>query len=138
MVTRKLACALDPTAIVPKLMLAGDTDNCGGVSPMPVTGLVLLPAPLRNTTALLKLPALTGLNRTCKLVEPKPAREKFAVETMANAPAESEALTLVIEAPPELVTTKLACRFDPIMTPPKSRFGGRTANWPGVRPVPVT
>src|ERR1041385_714551 len=64
LVTIKVACVLAPTAMVPKLIVEGVTASCGGVNPVPVTGFVLLPALLRTVTALLKLPALTGLKRT--------------------------------------------------------------------------
>src|SRR5712691_5155867 len=65
LVITKLACALEPTAIVPKLRLPGETPSWAGVRPLPVTLLVELPPLLLKTTTLLKLPALAGLKATC-------------------------------------------------------------------------
>src|SRR5258708_24769615 len=62
LVRTKLAWAPRATSTMPKSRLAGRTANCGGVRPTPVTELVLLPPLLTKTTALLKLPALVGLN----------------------------------------------------------------------------
>src|SRR6266567_6584713 len=65
LVITKLAWALEPTATVPKLRLAGETPSCAGVRPLPVTVLAELPPLLVKTTTLLKLPALVGLKVTC-------------------------------------------------------------------------
>src|SRR6516164_8199590 len=61
----KLACAFEPTATSPKFSAAGETANCAGAMPEPVTALVLLPPLLVKNTALLKFPALAGLKATC-------------------------------------------------------------------------
>src|SRR5260370_6281126 len=63
-VTTKLACALAPTATVPKSSLVGVTASWAGVRPVPVTLLLLLPPLLVNTTWVLKLDALGGLKLT--------------------------------------------------------------------------
>src|SRR5207249_7208573 len=66
-VSTKLACALEPTATVPKSKLDGATANSPGVKPLPVTALVLLPPLLVKATPLLKLPAVTGVKLTATL-----------------------------------------------------------------------
>src|SRR5260370_19583618 len=65
LVITKLAWALEPTATVPKLRLPGKTPSWAGVRPLPVTVFAELPPLLVETTTLLKLPALAGLNATC-------------------------------------------------------------------------
>src|SRR6266567_2166222 len=65
LVITKLAWALEPTATVPKLRLAGETPSWAGVRPLPDTVLAELPPLLVKTTTLLKLPALAGLKATC-------------------------------------------------------------------------
>src|SRR5262249_30628238 len=64
LVTRNVAWELVPTATGPKSKLDGETASWAGVSPAPVTRLVLLPPLLMKTTLLLKLPALVGLKLT--------------------------------------------------------------------------
>ena len=63
-VTVKLACEFEPIATVPKFKLVGETASWAGVSPEPVTVLVLLPPLLVKSTTLLKLPAEIGLKVT--------------------------------------------------------------------------
>src|SRR5439155_1608819 len=64
----KLACVTEPTATAPKFRFTGDTVRRAGVRPEPVTGLVLLPPLLVNTTTLLALNRLIG----AKLTDTKP------------------------------------------------------------------
>ena len=64
LVTVKLACAVEPAAIVPKFILGGETKSCAGVKPAPVTVFRLLPPLLVNTTTLLKLFATPGAKLT--------------------------------------------------------------------------
>src|SRR3989449_807774 len=65
LVITKLAWALEPTAITPKLRLSGGTPSWAGGRPVPVTVLAELPPLLVKTTTLLKLAALAGLKATC-------------------------------------------------------------------------
>src|SRR5882672_839437 len=81
----------------------------GTTAPMPVTGLVLLPAlPLVTVTALLKLAALVGANRTTRLVELKPGKLNGVPDKILNGPLVTVAVPLLSGAPPEFVITKLA------------------------------
>src|SRR5678816_3401193 len=73
----------------------------GSNAPTPWSPFVLLPSlPLTKTTALLNEPALGGLKRTTRLVEPKPARLKGVPERMVNGPPVTEAVPLLRAAPP--------------------------------------
>src|SRR5207247_1371373 len=82
----------------------------GKNAPVPITGLELAPSlPLVKMTALLKLVALVGTNRTTTLVEPNPARLKGVPDRIVNPlPALTEAVPLLSTAPPRFVTTKVA------------------------------
>ena len=71
LVSTKLPSAVESTAMVPKSRLGGKTPNCGGGTPIPVIGLVLLPPSPVKRTALLKLPVFGGLKLTTRLVEPE-------------------------------------------------------------------
>src|SRR5216683_8076486 len=111
----------------------------GATAPVPVSALVLLPALLLlTTTTLLKLAALPGAKLTTRLVEPKPARLKGVPETMVKGPPLIVATPLLREAPPWLVSTKLAWALEPTATVPKLRLPGETPSWAGVKPLPVT
>src|SRR2546422_559371 len=74
----------------------------GTSAPVPITELVLLPPPLVITIALLKLPALAGVNRTTKFVEPNPDRLNGVPETRLNGDALRLAAPLVRAAAPRL------------------------------------
>src|SRR6266566_4969219 len=111
----------------------------GTAAPVPVRALVLLPPLLvLITTTLLKLAALPGAKLTSRLVEPKPERLKGVPETMMKGPPLMVATPLLREAPPWLVTTKLAWALEPTATVPKLRLAGETESWAGVTPEPVT
>src|SRR5437867_2252836 len=132
LVITKLAWALEPTATVPKLRLPGETPSWAGVRPLPVMLLVELPPLLVKTTTLLKLPAPLGANLTTTFVEPKPARLKGVPERMAKGPPLIVAKPLVRDAPPRLVSTKLAWALEPTITVPKLRLAGETPSRAGV------
>ena len=73
----------------------------GTMEPVPVTGLVLLPALLlEKVTALLKLATLPGANWTTTFVEPKPGRLKGVPEIIENGPALMVAVPLLSGALP--------------------------------------
>src|SRR5229473_4063185 len=111
----------------------------GATAPAPVSALVLLPALLvLATTTLLKVAALPGAKLTTRLVEPKPARLKGVPETIVKGPPLIVARPLLSDAPPWLVSTKLAWALEPTATVPKLRLPGETPSWAGVRPEPVT
>ena len=130
-VTVKLSCALAPTATVPKLRLAGDTANCAGVKPTPVTVLVLLPPLLVNTTTLLKLAALAG----AKLIATNPvwpgARLKELPLWMAKPPPPGMAALPERGRPPLLTTWKFCVLVCPRMIAPKARLLGLRVNCGG-------
>ena len=108
-------------------------------APVPVSVFVLAPALAELTTRLLvKLAALPGMNWTTTLVEPKPVRLNAAPDKIRNGPGVTVAVPLVKAAPPVLVTTKVVCALVPIATMPKSKLGGDTTSWAGVRLEPVT
>src|SRR5947209_4710171 len=99
----------------------------GMPAPVPVIGLVLLPALEElNTRLLVKLPALPGMNWTTTLVEPKPIRLNAAPERTRNGPGVTMAVPLLKAAPPVLVTTKVVWALVPTATVPKSKLGGDT------------
>src|SRR6266702_1542374 len=123
---------LSPLVGLPLKLAAGST------APVPVSALVLPPLLLLTTTTLLKLAALPGAKRTTRLVEPKPARLKGVPETMLKGPPLMVARPLLSDAPPWLVSTKLAWALEPTATVPKLRLPGETPSWAGVRPLPVT
>src|SRR6266700_2977342 len=110
----------------------------GATAPVPVSALVLPPLLLLTTTTLLKLAALPGAKRTTRLVEPKPERLKGVPETMLKGPPLMVARPLLSDAPPWLVSTKLAWMLEPTATVPKFRPAGETPSGAGVRPLPVT
>src|SRR5882724_3597146 len=100
----------------------------GTIAPVPITGLVLLPAAaVVKTTALLKLEALLGLKRTRTLVEAKPGRLKDVPDGRLNGPPVTEAVPLLRGAAPRFVTMKLASALEPTITLPKLRLCGETA-----------
>src|SRR6266699_3295077 len=138
LVITKLAWALEPTATVPKLRLAGETPSWAGVRLVPLMLLVELPPLLVKTTTLLKLPAPLGANLTTTFVEPKPARLNGVPERMAKGPPLIVTKPLVRDASPRLVSTKLARALEPTITVPKLRLAGETPSWAGVTPEPVT
>src|SRR6266478_9676989 len=126
LVITKLAWALEPTAIVPKLRLPGKTPSWAGVRPLPVTVLAELPPLLVKTTTLLKLPALVGLKATCTCPVWPGARLKGLPPTMAKG---SVALTVPLRVkPPPLTTWKLSALVWPITTAPKFRLAGLSDN----------
>src|SRR5438309_513068 len=79
----------------------------GTTAPAPLIRLLLLPAVVVKTTVLVKLPVLVGANRTTMLLEPKPGTLKSVPDTMLKPKPVTEALPLVMGAPPRLFTTKL-------------------------------
>src|SRR5437899_8083085 len=80
----------------------------GRTADMPVNEFVLTPPLLVvRTTTLLKLPAFKGLNRTIRLVEPKPGRLKGVPEMMRKGPPTTVAVPLLTGAPPKLVRLRL-------------------------------
>src|SRR2546425_842872 len=124
---------LSPLVGLPLKLAAGAT------APVPVSALVLLPALLLlTTTTLLKVAALPGAKLTTRLVERKPARLKGVPERMVNGPPLMVAKPLLSDAPPWLVSTKLAWALEPTPTVPKLRLPGETPSWAGVTPEPVT
>src|SRR6266581_3065613 len=126
LVITKLACALEPTAMVPKLRLAGETPSWAGVRPLPVTVLAELPPLLVKTTTLLKLPALVGLKATCTWPVWPAARLKGLPPAMAKG---GVALTAPVRVrPPPLTTWKLSVLVWPITTAPKFRLAGLSVN----------
>src|SRR5229473_4869892 len=126
LVITKLAWALEPTAIVPKLRLPGETPSWAGVRPEPVTLLVELPPLLVKTTTLLKLPALAGLKATCTWPVWPGARLKGLPPAMAKG---SVVLTAPVRVrPPPLTTWKLSVLIWPMTTAPKFRLAGLIAN----------
>src|SRR2546426_1887524 len=64
-VTMKLACALLPTATMPKSRPGGETASRAGASPVPLSALVALPPLLLNSAWALKLPGCVGVKATC-------------------------------------------------------------------------
>src|SRR5262249_22801756 len=76
-------------------------------APVPVTVLVLLPPLLVKTTTLLTKPALAGAKYICTVAEPKPGTLKGTPWRTPKGEL-NWAVPLVMEAPPRLVTTKLA------------------------------
>src|SRR5437667_5250255 len=111
----------------------------GATAPVPASALVLLPALLLLiTTTLLKVAALVGAKRTTTVVEAKPARLKGVPETMVKGPPLIVATPLLSDAPPWLVSTKLAWALEPTATVPKLRLPGETPSWAGVAPEPLT
>src|SRR5437773_2193377 len=111
----------------------------GATAPIPVSALVLLPPlPLLTTTTLLKVPALHGAKVTTRLVELKPARLKGVPERIVKGPPLIVARPLLRDAPPWLVSTKLAWALEPTATVPKLRLAGETPSCAGVTPDPVT
>src|SRR6266702_4217192 len=126
LVITKLAWALEPTAIVPKLRLPGETPSWAGVRPLPVTVLAELPPLLVKITTLLKLPALAGLKFTCTWPVWPGGRLKGLPPAMAKG---SVALTAPVRVtPPPLTTWKLSVLVWPITTGPKSRLAGLSVN----------
>src|SRR2546426_263045 len=126
LVITKLAWALEPTAIVPKLRLPGETPSWAGVRPVPVTVLAELPPLLVKTTTLLKLPALVGLKATCTWPVWPEAKLKGLPPTMAKG---SVALTAPVKVrPPPLTTWKLSVMVWPITTGPKLKLAGLIAS----------
>src|SRR6266571_4660031 len=124
---------LSPLVGLPLKLAAGAT------APFPVSALLLLPAlPLLTTTTLLKVVALPGAKLTTRLVELKPARLKGVPERIVKGPPLIVARPLLSDAPPWLVSTKLAWALEPTATVPKLRLTGETPSWAGVRPLPVT
>src|SRR6266568_2603954 len=124
---------LSPLVGLPVKLAAGTT------APVPLSGLVLLPALLLlTTTTLLKLQALVGAKRTTRFVERKPARLKGVPDTMMKGPPLTVPKPLVRDAPPRLVSTKVAWALEPTITVPKLRLAGETPSWAGVTPEPVT
>ena len=98
----KVVCELAPTAMVPKLKLAGLMASWAGVTAVPVTLFELLPPLLVKVTMLLKLPADTG----AKLIATMPvwpgARLKGLPLRMAKGKI---AETFPVSAsPPEFIT----------------------------------
>jgi hypothetical protein len=110
----------------------------GITAPTPVTGLTLLPASLKKTTALLKDPVLPGVKRMVIFVEEKPEMRKAELETIEKGPAFTLTSAFVIGTDPELVATKVRCAFVPTATVPKSRLAGDTERFGGTNPLPVT
>src|SRR6266700_1615029 len=111
----------------------------GATAPVPVSALVLLPPLLvLITTTWLKVAALVGAKRTTTLVEPKAAKVNGVPETMVKGPPLIVARPLLSDAPPWLVSTKLAWTLEPTAAVPKLRLTGETPSWAGVRPLPVT
>src|SRR6266567_8583654 len=126
LVITKLAWALEPTATVPKLRLAGETPSWAGVRPLPVTVLAELPPLLVKTTTLLKLPALVGLKATCTCPVWPGARFKGLPPAMAKG---TVALAVPVRVrPPPLTTWKLSVLVWPITTAPKFRLAGLSVN----------
>src|SRR5437667_18890 len=124
---------LSPLVGLPLKLAAGAT------APVPVSALVLLPALLLlTTTTLLKVAALPGAKLTTRLVEAKPERLKGVPETMLKGPPLIVARPLLRDAPPWLVSTKLAWALEPTATVPKLRLPGETPSWAGVAPEPLT
>src|SRR5216683_2195260 len=108
----------------------------GTNAPVPMTRFEALPMLEVNNTALVKAAAFVGANWTTRLVEPKPGSVKGEPERMVKTPGVTEAEPLVIEAPPRLVSTKLAWAFEPTTTKPKLSDGGAIVSCGGVRPMP--
>ena len=81
---------------------------CGMAAPVPTTALELFPPLLANSTALVKLAALAGAKRTTRFVEPKPAKVNGVPDTIVKGPPATEAVPLVIAAPPRFVSAKAA------------------------------
>ena len=80
----------------------------GACTPMPVSGLVLLPPLAVLTTAtLLKLEALPGVKLITRFVVPKPGKVKGVPERIANGPLLIEAVPLVSGVATRLESTKL-------------------------------
>src|SRR6266404_7883522 len=126
LVITKLAWALEPTAIAPKLRLPGETPSWAGVRPLPVTVLAELPPLLVKTTTLLKLPALAGLKATCTWPVWPGGRLKGLPPAMAKG---SVALTAPVRVrPPPLTTWKLSVLVWPITTAQKFRLAGLSVN----------
>src|SRR5207244_671313 len=131
LVRTKAAETVCPTATVPKLRLAGETANCAGAKPTPVTLLVLLPPLLVNTTTLLKLAALAG----AKLIATNPvwpgARLKELPLWMAKPPPPGMAALPERGRPPLLTTWKFCVLVWPRMIAPKARLLGLRVNCGG-------
>jgi hypothetical protein len=118
----KLACALVPTATVPKLMLEGRMASCGGVRPEPVTVLVELPPLLVKVTTLLKLTALSG----AKLMATELVWRARMVKGLPDWMVKGELAATVPERvrSPVLTSWKLSVLVWPMMTGPKARLAG--------------
>src|SRR6185369_9262642 len=125
----KLACALVPTATVPKLMLEGRMASCGGVRPEPVTMLVELPPLLVKVTTLLKLTALSG----AKLMATELVWRAKMVKGLPAWTANGGLAATVPESErsPVLTSWKPSVLVWPIMTGPKARLVGFSKSFGG-------
>src|SRR6266851_2592970 len=92
----------------------------------------------KSQNRLVMVPLELSVKLTVRLVEPKPARLKGVPETIVKGPPLIVATPLLSDAPPWLVSTKLAWALEPTATVPKLRLPGETPSWAGVRPEPVT
>src|SRR5882724_5006829 len=138
MVPVELSAKVTVSGLTPLVGLAVKV-AAGTTAPMPVTGLVLLPAlPLVKVTALVKLLAPEGVKRMTRLVELEAGRLKGVPERIVNGPPLTVATPLLRGTPPRLVMVKLAWALEPTATVPKSRLAGSTASCAGVRPEPMT
>ena len=110
----------------------------GTIAPTPVTALMLPPASLEKTTALLKEFSLEGVKRIVTFVDENPGTENAGLETIENAPAEMLALAFVIAIDPELVATKFNWEFVPTAIIPKLKLPGLIERFGGTKAAPVT